>query len=146
VQLWRGISDRGKAKRLVIAVSALSLLAMPVTYRGGAEQAHPHMFLQLWIDAEQGSFDHHHAIPVPGHAHVHTAPKPSAGASQGNTDGPSLTNLLIPEVHGLAVAAWAVLVFVVLIASPVWRERFMIPTGRLLQPDFPPPRRAEGIA
>ncbi len=37
-----------------------ALIGTPVTYRGGASGAHPHMFLEFLMDASAGSFTHHH--------------------------------------------------------------------------------------
>ncbi len=47
--------------RVIATVVAVSLLSMPVTYRGGAETAHAHTIFQLWVDARSGSFTHHGA-------------------------------------------------------------------------------------
>ena len=49
--------------RVFATVVAVSLLTMPVTYRGGAEAAHAHTILQLWEDARSGSFAHHPVEP-----------------------------------------------------------------------------------
>ena len=45
--------------RTIATAVALSLLSMPVTYRGGADAAHPHTIFQLWEDVRIGSFTHH---------------------------------------------------------------------------------------
>jgi len=45
--------------RAMATVVALSLLSMPVTYRGGADAAHAHTIFQLWEDVRLGSFTHH---------------------------------------------------------------------------------------
>jgi hypothetical protein len=37
-----------------------ALIGTPVSYRGGASDAHPHMFLEFLMDASAGSFTHHH--------------------------------------------------------------------------------------
>ena len=49
--------------RAIATVVAVSLLAMPVTYRGGAEAAHAHTIFQFWEDVRSGSLTHHPAEP-----------------------------------------------------------------------------------
>ncbi|HEV2067558.1 MAG TPA: hypothetical protein VGR08_12050, partial [Thermomicrobiales bacterium] len=46
--------------RLIFLAAALALLTMPVEYRGGAEEAHPHAVVQFWAEASRGSLSHHH--------------------------------------------------------------------------------------
>ena len=66
-----------------------ALVGTPVTYRGGASDAHPHMFLEFLLDASAGSFTHHRggdpAAPVDSpdahdHAHAGDQEPESAGA------------------------------------------------------------------
>lgn len=45
---------------VLLVLLCFSLIGTPVTYRGGAHDPHPHMFLEFLMDAEAGSFDHHH--------------------------------------------------------------------------------------
>lgn len=56
-------SASGKSTRrvhfLLALVGALSMLLMPVDYRGGAAVSHPHATIQLIADLAGGSLDHH---------------------------------------------------------------------------------------
>ena len=82
--------------RVFATVVAVSLLAMPVTYRGGAEAAHAHTILQLWEDARSGSFAHHPVEPGDAEAAPPStddgrhAEAPGVGASGGRVSrGPA---------------------------------------------------------
>lgn len=53
---------------LLLLAGVLSLLLMPVDYRGGAAVSHPHATVQLIADLTAGSLDHH--VPTqPQHPH-----------------------------------------------------------------------------
>ena len=56
--------------RAIVTLVATSLLSMPVTYRGGAEAAHPHTIFQLWEDVRTGSYTHHGAAARAHHHHA----------------------------------------------------------------------------
>ena len=45
---------------VALVLLCVSIAGTPVTYRGGASNPHPHMFLEFLLDAEAGAFDHHH--------------------------------------------------------------------------------------
>lgn len=134
---------------LLCAVAALSLFALPVQYRGGADVAHPHAVFQLWLDAADGSTNHHgpaatereHAADD-GHP---DAPARSVLAVEESPDTPRLSEAR-PAVEGFAlVLTGAALLMALLLvrstaawsASPVW-------SGRLPNPETPPPRPAIG--
>lgn len=53
---------------LLWGLALLGLLLLPSDYRAGAETAHGHALMQLWIDAADGAVHHHHASD----AHVAT--------------------------------------------------------------------------
>lgn len=95
-----------------------ALIGTPVSYRGGAPDAHPHMFLEFLIDATTGSFSHHHrdrsaetAGSPAGHAHTHTGdrgqepanPAPAQPMVEG-TDrfAPTLSAFVVGDVGQLA--------------------------------------------
>jgi hypothetical protein len=120
------------------------LLSLPVVYRGGAEAAHPHVFVQLWIDAEHGSFDHHHRQQA--HEHMSSsgpehgdAPPPRPAVAE-EWDGASLSSSLVPEARSLvmAIGAWFVLGLLG-IGIPIFGAPVVL-SGRRPSPDRPPPR------
>lgn len=53
-------------------VGVLSMLLMPVDYRGGAAVSHPHAAVQLISDLAGGTLDHHGKLPT-GHTRSATA-------------------------------------------------------------------------
>jgi hypothetical protein len=97
-----------------------ALLGTPVSYRGGASDAHPHMFFEFLLDATAGAFDHHHgdepaeaAEPSNGHDHAHTGddhaeaadtdPAPDGPAVEGaDRFAPSLSAFVVGDVGQLA--------------------------------------------
>jgi hypothetical protein len=100
----------------LLVLLCFSLIGTPVTYRGGATNPHPHMFLEFLIDAEAGSFDHHHGA---GHeapeskvdAHAHHAehdstpaqePQAAQQAEAAEQFGPSLSAFVVSDVGQLA--------------------------------------------
>lgn len=124
---------------------AISLLAMPVSYRGGAEQIHPHVFFQVWIDAKNGSFTHHHSAHGIEHVHQHASAPQTQETGTGKSDAPSLIASLIPSIQGVSLVASAITEFVVPRDALFWRELKAFPQGRRLRPDLPPPRFAGSI-
>lgn len=127
-----------------LILAAFSLLLMPVDYRGGAEEAHPHGVFQLWEEAAHGSLDHHH----PAHAHdVHDAgpeSEPHLVVSTGTAD-PDLPQVSDGSGSSLAQP----LAFVITAAAifldrrgngPLARRRHRL-IGRVVKPSPPPPRR-----
>jgi len=81
----------------------VSLLTMPVTYRGGADAAHAHTIFQLWEDVRIGSFTHH----VAGTDHVDREPWESARGAPTSTDAveldqdaPAAGSAFTPSVRG----------------------------------------------
>ena len=77
--------------RAIATVVSLSLLSMPVTYRGGGEAAHAHTVFQLWADVQSGSFTHHRvtarAISIEPHFPVESG-TPSVMSSGVETSPP----------------------------------------------------------
>ena len=101
---------------VLLVLLCFSLIGTPVTYRGGAANPHPHMFLEFLIDAEAGSFDHHHGV-TPEAAepdaddHTHHAghdstpaqePPSTQQAEDAEQFGPSLSAFVVSDVGQLA--------------------------------------------
>ena len=54
----------------------VALFLLPVQMRAGAADAHPHALLQLILDVQDGSFDHHHGThPPASHGDTGDAPE-----------------------------------------------------------------------
>lgn len=133
-----------RPRRLLFAVVALGLLTMPVTYTGGAELPHPHVFFQVWIDVAHGSFDHHHDYHHAVAAeHGPGAPASAAVADAGASDGPSLTDPTAPDTRQLTLVGLACGA-VAGVAGRLRRKAsdFFAPNGLARGPEPPPPRIA----
>lgn len=92
-----------------------ALIGTPVSYRGGASDAHPHMFLEFLLDASGGSFAHHHGDhpedadhdDADGHHHTHDATSSTEQPAQrtGETAdrfAPSVSAFVVGDVGQLA--------------------------------------------
>jgi len=99
--------------RVIATTVALSLLSMPVTYRGGADAAHAHTIFQLWEDVRIGLFTHHsaHSDHVGGVDQVEaTAREPVKGSPPGTEavesapDAPVVNSAFTPSVRGTMLA------------------------------------------
>ena len=130
--------------RFLFAVLAVSLLTMPVTYTGGAEMPHPHVFFQVWIDVAHGSFDHHHEHhPAMGMRHAGGMAAEAPASHVGDPDAPSLIDQTAPDTRQLALVASALPLLVL-----AWRRRrprpadHAAPCGLAAIPEPPPPRLA----
>ncbi len=86
------VSDQSKRRAylLMILVGVLSMLLMPIDYRGGAAVSHPHATIQLIADLAGGSLDHHSAART-GHTHP-------AANSVWSPLGPLSAGLLSPNL------------------------------------------------
>ncbi len=71
-------------QRVAFALAAAVLFLMPMSYRGGAEAAHPHALLQLWVEAAHSLPDHHHAYL----RHASPASSEQAGSARVSPDIP----------------------------------------------------------
>ena len=102
-----------------LIVLCFALAGTPVSYRGGASDAHPHMFLEFLIDATTGAFDHHHHGDAPAetigsteaHAHAGDRDSESSGTdpslAQTAVDGtdrfaPTISAFVVGDVGQLA--------------------------------------------
>lgn len=135
--------------RLALLGAALGMLAMPMGYRGGEKEAHPHAIFQLLSDAARGSVDHHHPGEngtLHGHraGHDRLAESPTdvvISRAEADPDLPRLTGTsssreLSPILA--AVAVLAMLPVLVLAAAPFRRAALL--SGRPVWPEPPPPR------
>jgi hypothetical protein len=137
--LVRGIT------RLVFLAAALGLLTMPVEYRGGAEEAHPHALVQFWAEAGRGSLSHHHRD---GSRHrdfegtreiaVHEIPYHATG----DADFPRLSEATTAQKYAPIAVAIAGVLFTVVLTTRVQRSRSAVKRlqGMNPIPTVPPPR------
>jgi len=117
------------------------MLLPPVEYRAGADLAHAHAGVQLWLDAAHGSVAHHRSD---GHGEMSDD---STGAESGSVqsgaavDTPRWTNLS-PVVERAAIAS----ALVVVLTTALVARAVLTPTvtvalvGRSTRPESPPPR------
>lgn len=133
---------------LPAALMLVCLLSTPVTYRGGAAEPHPHMFVQLWMDAAAGSFTHtaHKQSAHSNHDH-HAAGRQKQAASAPirflTTDQPTPTlSAFVVSDYGVTVLlAPQVLTLEIETRAQAHRDRTVPPLGRETQPETPPPQR-----
>jgi len=147
--------------RVIATVVAVSLLSMPVTYRGGVDAAHAHTIFQLWEDVRLGSFTHHAPEDEPerrrAHDHPVTIDPHGAGARETvkdpltgmgtvalelDEDAPVVSSAFTPSVRGtmLALTSAPSLLVPESFAARV-RTRVRL-DGITDSPTAPPPRRA----
>lgn len=139
--------------RAMATVVAVSMLAMPVTYRGGADAAHAHTIFQLWEDVRIGSFIHHsahsdHAVATeqvdrePWEPARGSPTGTSTGAVELDQDAPVASSAFTPSVRGTMLA---LPVAVPLLVSESFSARVRTAVrldGITDSPTAPPPRRA----
>ena len=129
------------AGRLLYAVVLLSALTLPASYRSGTDVPHPHAIYQLWIDASDGSTDHHHRGASPETLRAKPRPRLTIGSSL--LDVPRLTDVTAAHERPLIVPALAVLgLFLLLTRSDRAWGIVVSLAGRRPRPDVPPPRFA----
>lgn len=122
--------------RALAALAVLCLLMMPIEYRGGAEEPHPHAVFQFWDSGNRDAFDHH------GHAHA-AAAVPRADASEAPTDVPIVTEMTASAERAVGFAVAVSALFLLLSLTRVRRlsiPRTAVPDGLEPVPDVPPPR------
>ena len=136
----------------------LALIGTPVSYRGGASDVHPHMFLEFLMDASAGSFAHHHG-PAPAapaestDAHDHARisddehepagsdpdpAKPAAVAAERFT--PTLSAFVVGDVGQLAFILPQHDLPLTGNFATGFHPFSMVPTGLTHAPTAPPPR------
>ena len=137
-------ANPGTLRRLVYAAAVLGALTLPVSYRGGADVAHPHAVFQLWADGADGSADHHHRREEragASHEARDAERRPATTGAPSPPDVPRRTEVTPAHERPLIVPALALLGLVLLLThvTPVWGVAVPL-LGRRLRPDVPPPR------
>jgi hypothetical protein len=95
------------------ALALLGLFLLPLDYRAGANTAHAHSLVQLWIDAADGAVHHHHGEPMAWFEPDHSSPasgslfaadeeRPDVGEHDDLTPTSSGVHLLLSVLPGLA--------------------------------------------
>jgi hypothetical protein len=69
---WRN-ALRVTRSSVLLAIMALLLLTLPVSYRAGSEVSHPHTVFQVMIDQARGATHLHGSEAAAGHVHASTA-------------------------------------------------------------------------
>ncbi len=136
---------------LLWGLALMGLLLLPSNYRAGAETAHGHALMQLWIDASDGAVHHHHASvahtafqgaawdwldpavndPTASEAHAAGAAQPDEGQHQDATPAAGGVHLLLTAV--------ALLVLVTARSVPPLAP-CRLPKSRVTRVLLPPPR------
>jgi hypothetical protein len=150
----RRVNPRFKAPAwtgLLWGLALLGLLLLPSDYRAGAETAHGHALMQLWIDAADGAVHHHHVSAA------HVAPRgvawdwldpsvagaaeteyPQTGKAQSDVAGHQDSTPAVGGVHLLVTAV----AFLVLGAARPFPPSapYRASASRAVQVLLPPPR------
>jgi hypothetical protein len=66
---WRTSTGVSRSA-VILAAVALSLLLMPVSYKAGTEQTHPHTVFQIMVDTARGTTHQHGGERQVTHAHL----------------------------------------------------------------------------
>jgi hypothetical protein len=129
---------------LAVLAAVCGLAMLPVEYRGGAEEPHPHAAYQLWYDAAHGSVAHHHACAeTPARSHHAPAAPPAWAAGEAGSDVPRLVGLSIGAVKvPLVATAIALLIAPAAMGARVVWPPLPVLVGRPLRAETPPPRPA----
>jgi hypothetical protein len=122
------------------------LLLLPSNYQAGAETAHGHALMHLWLDAEDGAMHHHHDPGSqaawdwldPALAGAHEAEPTDAGASHADVGEHQDSAPAGGGVHML-FGAVAFLVLGAARAAPPGRRRRAL-VGQSVPILLPPPR------
>jgi hypothetical protein len=125
----------------------LCLLSTPVTYRGGAADPHPHVFVQLWIDAARGEFTHAAHRVHEGH-HLHT---PSGSLEYQPLSANAIASLIdehTPTLSAFVVSDYGVTILLTPVITALEIEKPQLvtvtqtqaPEDLRIKPEAPPPR------
>lgn len=136
--------------RSVLVAIALSFLGAPVTYRGGAASAHPHPFLQLFLDDQSGSHHANAGAPASGGHQPRVSHDAGARLQHASTiaDSANLDDrprLSIPATFASRTPAVVFTIWSWQVAVPPAASVFGAPatlSARVQAPDPPPPRPA----
>jgi hypothetical protein len=134
----------GALHRIAVLAAICGLAMLPVEYRGGAKDPHPHAAYQLWYDAAHGSVVHHHAwAEVPASTHHPSATAPAWVGGEDDPDVPRLVGLSIGAVKvPLVATAIALLIAPAAMGARVVWPPLPVLVGRPLRAETPPPRPA----
>lgn len=127
----------------LLFTALLCLLTMPVEYRGGGGQTHPHASLQFWTEAAGGSLIHHH-----DGSHRQESRESShqeiAYRIPGDQEAPSLTTAAVSQKYAPVAIAGAVGSYAVIPGARASRSLLIHAgaTGENPAPTTPPPRFA----
>lgn len=130
-------------ERGVLFTAILCLLTMPVDYRGGAEQSHPHSGLQFLAEAAGGTLVHHH-----DGSHHHQTPEQSPDDASlrmpAEQETPSFTTATVAQKYAPIAIAAATGLYGLTLGARTSRSRFLPAriTGLNPAPTPPPPRLA----
>jgi hypothetical protein len=123
--------------RRMLLFTALCLLTMPQSYRGGATIAHPHALFQFWFDDHHATADHHH-----DDVSVHDQePSSDATIRSSSPDVPTITQVTYGSERADAIGGVLDPWFLPLRVAPAAIRGFSARrAGRRLRPEIPPPR------
>jgi hypothetical protein len=153
VRLNRQKITSGQTKRGLWLLALVCILMMPLQFKGGAAESHPHAFFQFWSDAEIAL--HHHGFDEDSgddshnqHAHEHpSAPlKRNVLAAQDDGHSPIESSVGPPGRIGIGqVAGFAMNLFLAALFASADREVNRLGAhasllGRSVLPPVPPPR------
>jgi len=148
----------------------LTIALMPLTYRGGAEAAHPHAFFQFWLAGDDAAHHHHdpestHADHDPRHDASDLGPQTAGGVmalaidaadsprfdSAGSGRQRPAEDRDLPTVSAITGMGGAGSVLPTALPRPLpaaepahirWQPAWIVaaPVGRTSAPEPPPPR------
>jgi hypothetical protein len=101
---------------LLWSLALLGVILLPSQYRAGADIAHGHSLVQLWIDAADGAVHHHHegspaqvdphhSSPTSGSLFATGEERPDIGEHDDSTPTSSGVHLLLSVIPALAAVA-----------------------------------------
>jgi hypothetical protein len=138
-----------KIGRWLTLFAALSLLTMPVDYKGGAELAHAHGLFQFWFPgghADLDAFDHHRPHQAQGDSQTSSEQRADeTSASQkidSSPDSLAFSEMGTPAEKSSGIAVSLLLAFMAIFAarrSSLW-PRPQALAGFMPLPEIPPPR------
>lgn len=155
--------SKPRPETIVLLILLLATIAMPVTYRTGAEVEHPHTIFQGMIDAITGTHHHHHDHPVGAetddHAAVETSPfvpvgvplsilenprlePPHVDDLNRGTDSPQLPGVSMPITSLASIQSLGLLVAALLAGvadRPLWSQTVRL-LNHAVAVESPPPR------
>jgi hypothetical protein len=132
-------------------LAALSLLSMPVDFKGGAGRVHPHGLFQFWVPGGHVDLnwqDHHHNHSSHGAAQETKNQSPRDVAANRRVhrspDQPAFSDMGAPaeKASGIAVSLMFALLRLLTVRLSGLRSSSRRLRGRCPAPESPPPRIA----